>query len=84
MRTILDETIERYACNPKAIPKAVRYAVEVLIGHDRFVCQVAEFYGEFYEELEGVEEHAAPNLDAFIDLLFQHGMEGKSLGSRAE
>lgn len=64
-----EDAIERWVCVPAGIPEAPRCALMILVSGDAFTKKVAEFYVDFYGELEEIEETALPNVEIFTNLL---------------
>ena len=66
-----EDAIERWMCVPAGIPEASRCALMILVSHDVFTRKVADFYVDFYGELEEVGEAAPPNVEILFDFLYK-------------
>ena len=64
-----EDAIERWVCVPAGIPEAPHCALMILVSQDVFTKKVAEFYVDFYGELEEIGEAPLPNVEIFTRLL---------------
>ena len=74
MSLSLDErVIERCLCGTAALSAASRRAIGALVSRDVLMRKTAEFYSEFYCELDKLGEEEVLRVDVFVDALFSKG-----------
>ena len=71
MRVTLGENlIENWVRGSRGISEEAQYVLAVLVSRDAFARKTAEFYADFYSELEKVEGISLPNVEAFTNVLY--------------
>ena len=65
---ISEDVVESWVCSPGSRSKA-GHTLILLMNYDAFTKGVAEFYTDFYSELETIEGIRLPNAEIFAGLL---------------
>lgn len=67
---ITEHVIERYVRYPETLPATLREAVEAHLRQSPKLAKIADFYRDFYRELDATSEDVSPKIEAFVTELF--------------
>ena len=66
-----EHLIEVFVRYPEQLDEDTRQAISVHIATSRPACAIAQFYREFYQELDAIDHTGTPALEAFFENLMR-------------